>query len=208
MDGTIADTLPICVSAVRQAIEPILDQSLSDEEIIMTFGPSEEGTMKALLPPERYDEGLAGYLDQYRKLHDRCRKPFAGITELIRELKRRDVKVALVTGKGRLSLEITLEILGLHDIFEAIEVGSPDGPNKPAGIRNVLHELAVRPEDCVYVGDATSDVTAAREAGVSIISAAWAQTADVERLKSLGPDKICHTVTELEKFLLGPAVQT
>ena len=51
-DGTIADTLPLCIAAFRQAVEPHAGRRVSDEEIIATFGPSEEGTIRALIPEE------------------------------------------------------------------------------------------------------------------------------------------------------------
>jgi beta-phosphoglucomutase-like phosphatase (HAD superfamily) len=50
LDGTIANTLPLCIAAFRKSIEPLLQASISDEEIIATFGPSEEGTIRKLIP--------------------------------------------------------------------------------------------------------------------------------------------------------------
>jgi phosphoglycolate phosphatase/pyrophosphatase PpaX len=44
LDGTVANTLPLCIQAFRQSIEPLIKRSVSDAEIIGTFGPSEEGT--------------------------------------------------------------------------------------------------------------------------------------------------------------------
>ena len=48
LDGTIGDTLPLCIKAFRRSIEPLIGRSVSDAEIIATFGPSEEGTIMAL----------------------------------------------------------------------------------------------------------------------------------------------------------------
>jgi len=47
LDGTLANTLPLCVAAFRKSVEPLLDRAISDEKIIATFGPSEEGTIMA-----------------------------------------------------------------------------------------------------------------------------------------------------------------
>mgnify|MGYP006357288589 CR=1 FL=1 len=38
LDGTIGDTVPLCIKAFRKAIEPLIERSVSDEEIIATFG--------------------------------------------------------------------------------------------------------------------------------------------------------------------------
>ena len=65
LDGTIANTLPLCIEAFRKSIEPLANRALSDEEIIATFGPSEEGTIMALAPLH-YDAGIKGCLKNGR----------------------------------------------------------------------------------------------------------------------------------------------
>lgn len=61
LDGTLADTLPLCIQAFRQSVEPLINRSVTDSEIIATFGPSEEGTIKQLAPDGRY-QGCFGPL--------------------------------------------------------------------------------------------------------------------------------------------------
>lgn len=200
MDGTIAETLPLCVAAVRAAIEPKIDRSLSDEQIYATFGPSEEGTIRALLPGG-YEEGLRDYLDHYRRLHEMCPEPFEGMKELFTFLKDQGLRLALVTGKGPGSLAISLEILGLENLFEMIETGDPGGPCKPEGIRKVLQALKLQPGECVYIGDTSSDIIATQEVGVPILSAAWAETTDLESLEKLNPKGICKSVGQLREIL-------
>jgi phosphoglycolate phosphatase-like HAD superfamily hydrolase len=50
LDGTLADTLPLCIQAFRASVQPLIHRCPSDEEIVATFGPSEEGTIMALAP--------------------------------------------------------------------------------------------------------------------------------------------------------------
>lgn len=50
MDGTLADTLPLCIESFRRSIEKLSGKILTDREIIETFGPSEEGVVKKLFP--------------------------------------------------------------------------------------------------------------------------------------------------------------
>ena len=56
-DGTVCDTLPLCIAAFRKSIEPLAGRRFSDQEITATFGPSEEGTIRALIP-EFYEQGV------------------------------------------------------------------------------------------------------------------------------------------------------
>lgn len=60
-DGTVADTLPLCIEAFRRSIEPLAGKALSDQDIVSTFGPTEDGTIRALVP-EHYEQALQDYL--------------------------------------------------------------------------------------------------------------------------------------------------
>ncbi len=201
MDGTIADTLPLCITCFRKSIETISKKRLTDKEIIDTFGPSEEGTISALLPGH-FEEGLNLYLKYYGELHPlMCPRPFYGISSLFFLIKRAGVRIALVTGKGEKSLKITLGVLGLGNWFDWMETGKPEGPSKPEGIQKVLDALKILPDEAVYIGDAPSDILSARKAGLPVISAAWAATADIEDLQRQKPDRICFTVRDLILYL-------
>lgn len=199
-DGTIANTLPLCIAAFRKAIEPLAGTYLSDEQIIATFGPSEEGTIQALIP-EHYDEGLKAYIKYYKELHGICPSPFHGIKETIEWLKANNIIVALVTGKGRASCDISLSYYQMFDYFDMIETGSPTGQRKVEGIASVLNHFNLNPNEAIYVGDAPSDILSARKANVPIISAVWAGTANAAELKELQPDKLFSSVESFRFYL-------
>ncbi len=201
LDGTLGNTLPICIGAFRKAILPFAGRELSDEEIIHTFGPSEEGTVHVLAPGHEA-EALSEYLRHYAELHDSCREPFPGVVELLTDLKNRGVRLALVTGKGQGSADITLARFRLAPFFEHIEVGSPLGPRKADAIRDILAWWNMEPTAALYVGDAPSDIPAARKAGTFVVAAAWAETAEPEILRAENPDALFTSLREFEAWLL------
>lgn len=201
LDGTIGNTVPLCIKAFRKSIEFFMrGRSISDEEIVATFGPSEEGTIKALIP-EHYEEGIKRYLYYYKDLHKECSEPFDGIVEVIRKLKKKGIVVAMVTGKGEKTVSITLEQFGMVDLFEWIETGSVMGNRKCEGISFVIEHFNIKPEETYYIGDAPTDIIAARDAGVGIISAAWGDKVCLEELKNLKPDKLFRTIKEFDEFV-------
>jgi phosphoglycolate phosphatase-like HAD superfamily hydrolase len=201
LDGTLANTLPLCISAFRKSIEPLIHRSLSDEEIIATFGPSEEGTIMALAP-EYYEKGVSSYLEFYRNLHFTCPAPFDGIEELLIALKNKSVRIAMVTGKGKHSTDISLKQFGIAKYFEWIETGISTGPRKAEGIQKILDRfIAIEKEETIYVGDAPSDVIASKEVGVQIVAAAWAETAEPEELKKLHPYKLFDNIERFSDWL-------
>lgn len=196
LDGTLGDTLPLCVAAFRDAVEPLVGRRLDDAEIIGTFGPSEEGTVMSLVP-DRYAEGMARYLEGYRRLHEGWPEPFPGIREILAGLRASGAFVGLVTGKGAGSTAITLDRFGLADSFDAVRTGSPEGPVKAARIAEIVGACGLVRGRVLYVGDSPGDITAARDAGVGVAAAAWAPGADADGLAAMSPDFLFRSVREM-----------
>ena len=201
LDGTIANTLPLCIRAFRESIEPLAGRKVTDGEIIATFGPSEEGTIQALAP-DFYEKGVSNYLKFYEQYHDMCEVPFDGMREILQRLKDKGIRTAMVTGKGKLSADITLEKFGIMPYFELIETGMPQGNRKPEGIQAILDIWCdVGHDEAIYVGDTPSDIESCRKVGIPIVSAAWAETAEPELLIPMQPDAIFYTVPAFAEWL-------
>ena len=108
----------------------------------------------------------------------------------------------MVTGKGKRSTIITLKKFGLTHHFGQIETGSAEGPIKEQGIAAILRSWPdLDKSSIIYVGDAPSDITASRKAGINVVAAAWAGTADPEKLLANHPDKIFYSVTAFSEWL-------
>jgi phosphoglycolate phosphatase/pyrophosphatase PpaX len=203
LDGTLANTLPLCIQAFRKAVEPLINRSVSDAEIIATFGPSEEGTIMALAP-DHYDKGVSDYLYYYEQLHQMCPVPFDGMKDILQTLKNEGIRIAMVTGKGKYSTAISLQYFELTDFFEMIETGSPEGPRKAEGIQCILDELTgIKKDETIYVGDAPSDIIASRQVGIPVIAAAWAETAEPGKLQELKPDELFYSINDFKEWLLN-----
>ncbi|MGV3616581.1 MAG: HAD family hydrolase [Fimbriimonas sp.] len=200
LDGTLGDTLPICTEAFRRAAAPFVGRSLSDEEIVATFGPSEEGAVHRMAPGHGA-EVLESYLTHYEALHVACEAPFPGVREMLDELRAQGVLLALVTGKGARSCEISLRRMGLADEFSHVETGCAEGPCKPEGVRRILADWQLPVGGIAYVGDAPSDVNAARATGILAIGAAWGAMTDAARIRAKEPDELFETVEELRVWL-------
>lgn len=201
LDGTIADTLPLCISAFKKSIEPLLGKKLNDEEIMATFGPSEEGTIRKLIPLQE-EQGVKDYLHHYESLHGTCPVVFPGIQELLKFLRDKGLQLAMVTGKGIHSTRLSLKQFDIVSYFEVLETGSPDGPNKVNGIRKVLKRLNVNAKESLYVGDAPSDIRYCKEIGIPIAAIAWAGTTNADELIPLQPDHIFYTVKEFKEWIV------
>ena len=200
-DGTIANTLPICFYAFRQAVGPDICDSMTDEDIrAKYFGPTEEGVFQKHFP-DKVEELCQKYYRAYEEMQKETFGMPKGLMELIHALSKKGVHVALVTAKGPVSCKISLDHYGIADAFETIEVGSPQGRAKDQGILKALETMGVSPEETAYVGDSYKDVISSRKAKVASWGAAWMETASPEKILAEKPDEIFYTVEEFKARL-------
>jgi phosphoglycolate phosphatase/pyrophosphatase PpaX len=192
-DGTLADTLPICIGAFQGAMRQHAGRHMSAAEVAALFGPSEEGMFREILP-DAVEPAMASYLSEYERLHASCTAPFDGLADLLDLLAERKVQLGVVTGKGAHSAAISLRAIGLARRFDRVETGSPLGSVKPEAIRRLLAEWRIPPSASGYVGDSPFDVRAAREAGVVAVAAAWDPGIDPEPLAAEQPDFLFQSV--------------
>ena len=96
---------------------------------------------------------------------------------------------------------ISLHRYGLASAFECVETGDPTDPRKAECIARILGAWQMKSSEAVYIGDAPSDVTASREAGVVVIGASWAETTDRALLAAEKPDVLLTSVRALKEWL-------
>lgn len=201
LDGTLGNTFVLSVEAFRQAFIQFTGRRLTDEEIVDTFGPSEVGTIRQIIPnPDRREACLQAYLDAYDQLHDQyAPEPFPGIKAALDAFQAYHIPLALVTGKWADSALMTLERFDLAGYFDIVETGSPDGPVKPKLLSKVLKAWNLPAGQVIYVGDMASDIIASRQVGVIPLGAGWA--AEIEELEAQKPEATFRTVDDLIKWI-------
>ena len=196
LDGTIADTIPMCVEAFRKSVSPYVGHELSEQEILRTFGLNEQGMIKALVP-ENWEAALQDFYCEYARLHQEITSPFPGIRELLTFLKNQNSILALVTGKGEESCRISLEALGFEQVFDVICCGSEKAPNKKENITFLLKQYSISPDEFCYIGDTISDIKTCREAKVLCFSAAWQEVSNFILLEKENPRRVYSGVWNL-----------
>lgn len=200
LDGTLGDTLPVCFRAFATVFRRRLGKTFSPREIHAMFGPSEEGILQRHCPDDP-EGALEEYLAEYRAAHSSCPRPFPGVRGCLDLLAASGVELAVVTGKGPRSAEISLERFDLAGRFPIVEAGSPDGGVKPAAMARVLAAWGLEPGQAAGVGDSVADVRSARRAGILSVAAAWAPGADGERQAACAPDLHFQRVEDFRAWI-------
>ena len=118
---------------------------------------------------------LAEYKEQYAANLLHKTKPYAGIMEMLEELRRRRIPMAVCTNKHQSAAEVIMEALFPRDMFCEI-IGDQDGlPCKPDP-RKVLHimkNMGVAGNRTLYFGDTSVDMDTARNAGTFAVGVLW-----------------------------------
>lgn len=200
LDGTLINSLPVVRTSLQNTLLKFSGRVYDNQEISSLFGPSEEGIFKKLFP-DQWRESLKYYLNEYDRIHLQYAEPFPGVIEALTLLQGRKIKLALVSGKGPGSMELSLKHSGLKHFFEVIITGSEQRASKPEHIRQVLKMWGLSPEDVAYIGDIAYDVQAAKEVGVLSISALWAETVQLEKVLAMHPDLAFDKVRSFIKWI-------
>ncbi len=81
--------------------------------------------------------------------------------------------VALVTGKGVKSCDITLWQFGMNTLFDKVLTGNAERNIKAASLEWLLQNYHLSAREVVYIGDTVSDIMACKAVGLDCLSAAW-----------------------------------
>jgi len=202
MDGTLTQTNQLIYDAFNHIAEKYLQKRLTPQEIVAYFGPPERGAVEKMIGSEHIDEAMAEYYAFYNDKHSALASLYPGIIDILKFLHSKDVLVALFTGKGRTTTDITLEQFEIERYFDITITGDDVGEFKPSGdgIRRILSRFGLAPNEVLMVGDAVADVLAAREVGSDIASVVWDSYGKHDVLK-LNADYVFDDVDSLFTWL-------
>ncbi len=201
MDGTLTRTNQLIFASFNHVAEKYLGTRLEPREIVTLFGPPEEGGLATLLGEERVPAAMEDLCRFYEEHHNAMASVHEGVPEVLRFLKTRGVHIALFTGKGHRTTAITLEAIGMADLFDLVVSGSDVVLHKPhpEGIHRVIDRFGLSRDRVLMVGDALSDIRASRAAGVRVAAVLW-DCLDPDRVLAAGADLVFHTVTEMDSW--------
>jgi len=208
-DGTLAKTYPIIFFSFQSIFKEYNKQRVTPEQIIRMFGPPEQEIIKHQFRDQKdVTSIIERYHHLYRTYHNQLVKPDSSITRMLKVLTKRGYLLAIVTGKGRYSLDISLDQLWSDPYFAATIAGDEVETPKPhpEGILKALTLMDKSPQHSVYVGDSIIDYQAGKAAGVRTFGVRWFDTNDDESWQEVQPDFRIDSTDEFLSLFPGPAL--
>lgn len=169
LDGTLVDSLPLVLAAIRHAIEPHGGEATM--EIFAHLGGPPESFMRKLVPDPADVPSALQRMYAFHHENSHLIRPYAGAKALLEQLTDDGVRAAVWTGRDRESTEVLLREHGLASLLAAVVCGDdlPTHKPEPAGLQRILAELRHGPSESLFVGDADVDVLGGHACGVDTV---------------------------------------
>lgn len=208
-DGTVIDSYPLIMNAWRTATDFFLPgKPVTDYDIRKHFGRTFDESAVLLAQEfgvEAYNlaEIAEVYWDYHKGHPEDINGVFLTVTEALRALKLKGVKIGIVTSGLNETCSKELAGLGIRDCFDVIvgadDVTEPKPNPQPALI--CCQRLCLEPKEVLMVGDSKHDMACGNMAGCTTAMVGWA-LCDVEKLAGIEkPDLVITDANELLEYV-------
>ena len=213
LDGTILDTIHSLTYCGNATLKAFGFGPFEEKDYQYFAGDGAANLVKRALRASG-DMELSHFYEAFAKYKEifgeHCMdgvKPFQDIPELIRELKKRGAKLAVLSNKPHAeSIRVVESIFG-KDVFDIIQGQMAGLALKPSadGVFQILQWLGevgerILPENVLYLGDTGTDMLTGRSAGAFTVGALWGFR-DREELMDAGADALVSKPLEVLTFI-------
>ena len=178
LDGTLLNTLEDLAASVNYALKTNGYPQRTTNEMRTYSGNGVKSLVKCSLGKNDSDEIFEKVFNCFRTYYmEHCQdttRPFDGILPLLEELKKRKIKMAIVSNK----LQPAVEQLNNHFFKKHISSAVGESatvrrkPN-PDAVIAAMNALGSRKDETIYVGDSEIDIETAKNAGIDCIVVLW-----------------------------------
>ena len=180
LDGTLLDTLGDLAAAVNYALQAYDMPQHSVDAVRIMVGNGVRRLMERAVPDGAqhplFDAALSTFRQYYMEHSLDTTRPYEGVPEMLRELKDRGRRIAVVSNKFDAATKSLCHhfFSGLIDV--AVGEHEAEGIRKkpaPDTVREALCQLGVSSGSAVYIGDSEVDIATASNSGLPCISVLW-----------------------------------
>lgn len=180
LDGTLLNTLEDLSSSVNHAMEQCHYPTHSIEKVRKMVGNGVRRLIERAVPEgtsaDDTQRALSIFQDYYLAHNEDKTQPYDGIIPMLKELKQRGYKIAVVSNKFDKATKALCKkyFPGLIDV--AIGENESQGIRKkphPDMVSLALRQLVSSAGEAIYIGDSEVDIATAQNSGLHCISVLW-----------------------------------
>ena len=208
LDGTLVDTAPDLGHALNLQLIRHGKQPLSDAAIRPFASHGSRGLVGLGFGITPKDDNFIQMRDEYLSIYESVftRSPvlLLGIAELLHAIEAKGLKWGVVTNKPRRFTMPLIESMGMNlSKRAACIVSGDDAPQpkpSPATLLMACEQVSVKPENCIYVGDAERDIQAGKAASMKTVVALFGYIDVTDKPHEWGADMMIEIPSQLEKL--------
>jgi N-acetyl-D-muramate 6-phosphate phosphatase len=205
LDGTLVDTAPDLAHALNLQLIKHNKPPLPYESIRPFASHGSRGLVGLGFGITPHDANFIVMRDEYLSIYDTVftRSPvlLPGIANLLQVIENKGFKWGIVTNKPRRFTVGLIESMGLKlENRAACIVCGDDAPHpkpSPATLLMACEQIGVKPENCMYVGDAERDMIAGKAAGMQTVVALFGYIDVTDKPAEWGADVMIKTPNDL-----------
>lgn len=204
MDGTILNSIMDLKNAVNYVMNKYGYSTFDKKEIEAMLGNGNKYLMEQALPDGKndkdFDKKYQMFLDYYFSHCKEESEPYDGIIDLLRFLKEKNIKTAVVSNKYDKAVQelVNFYFKDLFDISLGIKENTKVKPN-PEIVNNALDILGVDKKDAIYIGDSEVDAKTAENSMLKYLLVSWGFRKRDDLLK-LNPIEIIDNAYDIKKY--------
>jgi phosphoglycolate phosphatase len=180
LDGTLLDTLEDIADAGNAALAAHDFPTHPINAYRHFVGEGVPTLITRILPSDRQDQSTiatvaASYVTEYQKRWNAKSHPYAGIPEMLDELTRREIRMAILSNKPQDFTRQCVDAFLSKWHFEEVIGATANVPRKPhpAAALNIAKTMHLSPADFLYLGDTNTDMQTAVAAGMYPVGVLW-----------------------------------
>ena len=182
MDGTILNTIDDLADSLNVILERYSMPLHTVDQVRFMVGNGIPKLIERAIPNGRdnpkFDEILKEYIAYYEEHSAIKTRPYDGIVDAVKALRKSGVKIAVNTNKVE-AAALDLVAKYFPDCFDIVSGSRPGLPPKPApdGVYEILKRAGIdgksQGQKAVFIGDSDVDLQTGINAGLDVIGVDW-----------------------------------
>lgn len=206
LDGTLVDTAPDLVACLNTALKTHGFNEVSSDTIkpFISYGAAamiDKSTTDA--DQATQDRILKTMLALYQQNIARYSKFFSGIPEALITIESLGLKWGIITNKRECFTIPLIEAFNLKERAACIISGDTTENCKPhpEPMLTACSQANVKPEECVYIGDALHDINAGKNASMKTLAAVYGYLKPDDIPDNWGADALIESPEQLTSWI-------
>ena len=210
LDGPLLDTLDAITYTANVTLEAFGYGPIDREVYKVLVGDGAAKLVERFLIHSgdkelvHFEEALALYQEKFAKYSMKSVAPYEGIRDLLKVLKEKGIKIAVLSNKPHKRTIENIETFFGKGYFDHVQGEMEDKGIKrkpdPSGVFQIMDVLHMTKGECLYIGDTNTDMMTGQNAGLDTVGVTWGFR-PVEELESFHPAYIVNHPLEIANII-------